>query len=426
MGGNGSHVILVPFVDVAESYSTFDFSGNAVSVSFRILGRIHEEPFFYRFEITAYFQDFFHEQAGSFLNFPGFFTQGPFHFQFHHVHEAVQAYHGLFGGVAGFHVIDVPGHVSSFVRGDGGLDICSGQFGNQHVQHMGDRRFPSGGIHIFGVHLSPHFIPVTDLPQGYCVGQVHEDRGSRGRRRRYGGQADVFWLDAHFFREEGVDGMLNDQFRHDLPGFSGGGIGVMGAIDLGNIGPGQDALGFTGIHKGPDAVDIPVKHVVLGILMGPVDSFFRKHDGHVGSCHAGNVGMVVDGTSHFLLDQVQSLSLSPYLLSGNGYPADTLGSSFHQPIHVGLTGGTDDHDVVGAMPGSHSHSPDIVFKTAGGDFRGNDGSTLGVDEVKILGRGQGYAVFQRCGAVPVFEGAHFQAGDRGTPSPASSFGPVFV
>ena len=426
VGGNGSHVILIPFVDVAEAYSAFDLSGDAVSVSFRILGGIHEEPFFYRFEITPYFQDFFHEQASSFLDFPGFFTQRPFHFQFHHVHEAVQAYHGLFGGVAGFHVIDVPGHVSTFIRGDGGLDIRPGQFGDQHVQHMGDGGFPGRGIHVFGVHLSPHFVAVTDLPQGNCVGQVHEDRGSRRRCRRYGGQADVFRLDAHLFREEGVDGMLNDQFRHDLPGFSGGGVGVMGSVDLGNVSPGQDALGFTGIHKGPDAVDVPVKHVVLGILMGPVDSFFRKHDGHVGSCHAGNVGMVVDGTTDFFFNQVQGFSLGSDLFSGDGHPADSLGSSFHQAIHVGLAGGTDNHDVVGSMPCSHSHSPDIVFKTAGGDFRSNDRSALGVDEVKIFGGGQGNAVFHGGGAVPILEGAHFQAWYRGTPGPASSFRPVFV
>ena len=182
--------------------------------------------------------------------------------------------------------------------------------------------------------------------------------------------------------------MLNDEFRHDFPGLPGSGVGIVSAVDLRNIGPGHYFLGFTGIHKGTGHVDVPVKHIVLGILVGAVDAFFGKHHCHFRTRNAGNVGMVIDGPSNFFFDQVQGFSLGANLFTGNGYAAHSLGSSFNETVHMGLARRTDDHDMVRSVPGSHSHPADIIFKTSRSDFRSDDRLGLGIDPVEIFGRGQ--------------------------------------
>ena len=126
--------------------------------------------------------------------------------------------------------------------------------------------------------------------------------------------------------------------------------------------------------------------------MSAVDTFFSEHNSYVGTSYAGYVGVVVDRTTNFIFDQIQSLSLSSNLLSGDGNTADTLRSTFYQTVHVRLTSGSDNHDMVSAMPCSHSHTTDVVFETAGCDFSGDDRSRLGIHTVKVLGGGQAHAL----------------------------------
>ena len=119
--------------------------------------------------------------------------------------------------------------------------------------------------------------------------------------------------------------------------------------------------------------------------MGAVNAFFGKHDGNVRSRHTRYVGVIVDGSTHFIFDQIQCFSLGTYLFSGNGHPSDSLRGSFHQPIHVRLAGGTDDHDMVCTVPSGHAHSSDVVLKSTRGNFCGNHRHALGVDVAKVFG-----------------------------------------
>ncbi len=160
--------------------------------------------------------------------------------------------------------------------------------------------------------------------------------------------------------------------------------------------------------------------------MGTVYALFRKHDGHFRTGNAGYIGMVVDRSSHFFLDHIQSLPLCSHLFAGNGHTANTLGCSFDKPVHVGLTSSTDDHDMVSPVPCSHSHSANIILKTSGGDFRGDDRLRLGVDIVKVLGRRQPYSIFQGSGSIPVRKGTHLHARLYSSPGPPPSLWPVFI
>ena len=74
--------------------------------------------------------------------------------------------------------------------------------------------------------------------------------------------------------------------------------------------------------------------------------------------------MVVDGTADFVFDEVDSLALCPYLLTGDGNTADTLRSTFHKAVDVGLTHVSDNHQMVSAVPCSHSHTTDIILESS--------------------------------------------------------------
>ena len=139
--------------------------------------------------------------------------------------------------------------------------------------------------------------------------------------------------------------MLNDQFRHYLPCFSRCSVSIVSSIDLQNVRPSQNLLGFAGVYKGSYAVDVSVKYVVLRVLVRTVDAFFREHYGYVRSCHAGYVGMIVDRTAYFVLDDVQSFSLRSDLFTSYRDTADTLWRTLHQTVDMGLSHVTDNHDV---------------------------------------------------------------------------------
>ena len=220
--------------------------------------------------------------------------------------------------------------------------------------------------------------------------------------------------------------MLNDQLGHDLPGVSCGRVGVVRAVDLQHVGPGHDLLGFAGVYEGSYHVDVSVQNVVLGILVSAVDALFGEHDRDVGACYAGDVGVIVDGSADFILDQVQGLSLGSDLLSGDGDAADALRRTFHQAVDVGLAHVADDHQMVRTVPCSHSHTADVVLKTAGSDLGRNGGHGLGIDAFEVLGGRKGNALLHGLGNVMVMEGSHIQIFRGLSPGPASSSGFIFV
>ncbi len=320
----------------------------------------------------------------------------------------------------------MPGNVSSFIRRNSGLNIYPGELGDQHVEHVGNRCFSCGSLHVLGVHLGSHPISVTEIPQGNRIGQIHKyawSRRCRGRNRR---QANIAGLNLCFFREEAVDRMLYDELRHYLPGFSRRGVGIVSTVDLGDVCPGQNLLGFAGVHKGTDHIDVPIQHIVLGILVSTVDALLGKHDGHFRTGNTRYIGMVVNRSAHFILDHIQRFPLCSDLFTRNRHTAHTLGRSFDKPIHMGLSCGTDDHDMICPVPCGHSHSTNVILKAPGGDFRGNNRLRLGVDIVKVLGRWQPYSVFHGGSSVPIGKGAHLHARFYGSPGPSPSLWSVFI
>ena len=229
-----------------------------------------------------------------------------------------------------------------------------------------------------------------------------------------------------FSGEQGVDGVLNDQLRHYLPGFSCGGVGVVSAVDLEDLCPCHDLLGFAGVNKGSYAVDISVQNVVLRILVSAVDALLCEHDRNVRSGYSGYVGVVVQRTADLILDEIQSLSLASDLFSGDRNAADSLRSTFHQAVDMGLTHVTDNHDMVSAVPCRHSHSSDIVLESSGSDLCGDDRLRLRIDIAEELRRRKADALFQRLGHVVEREGSHLKIRSRLSPVPAvSSRGVVF-
>ncbi len=171
----------------------------------------------------------------------------------------------------------------------------------------------------------------------------------------------------------------------------------MGAVDLKHVDAGHEFLGLSGIHEGADHVDIAVEHVVLGVLVGAVDSFFGKEHGNVGTGYTADIGVEVNRTTHFVFNNIQGLAAGPQLFASDGHAADSLGGTFDQAVIMALTGSADDHDMVGAMPGSHAHAANVVLKAAGGDFGGNDAFGLRIDAAKVFGCRQGDIVFEGLG-----------------------------
>ena len=93
---------------------------------------------------------------------------------------------------------------------------------------------------------------------------------------------------------------------------------------------------------------------------------------------------------------------------------------------MALAGSTNDHDVVRSMPGCHSHSSDIILKTAGGDFCCDHRSWLRVDVSEILCRGQAHTLCKRLTHFLIGELAHLKIFHRFSPVPAPSFGCIVL
>ncbi len=287
---------------------------------------------------------------------------------------------------------------------------------------MRNRRFARGGFHVLRVHLCTHLVAVHVVPKRDCIRQVEKyARGRRGRRG-HGGQADVLRLHADFFREQRVDGVLHDELGHHLPRFSRRGVRVVRAVDLSDVGPGHNFFRFAGVHKRAHAVDVAVQHVVLRVLVSAVHAFFCEHDRHVGTGDAGYVGVIVDGTAHFVLDEVERLPLRADLLSGDRHTADARRRPLDEAVDMGLAHGADDHDVVRSVPRAHAHSPDVVFETTGSDFRRNRLGRLRVHVVEVLRGREPRALRQRFGQVAIGKRAHFEVRIFFPPRPAAPAG----
>ena len=72
--------------------------------------------------------------------------------------------------------------------------------------------------------------------------------------------------------------------------------------------------------------------------------------------------MKIDRATHLILDGIQCLARRPDLLAGNRHAADALGGTLDKPVEVGLAGGANHHDMVGAMPGCHAHASQVVLE----------------------------------------------------------------
>ena len=144
VSGDGSHVILVSFVDRSYAEASFYLSGDAVSVALRIFAGVYEEAVLNRLEVAAVFDDLFHEQTRSFLKVAGRLSERAVLLKLDHLLYAVETDEGLLGGVRGLYVIYVPGNVSAFVRRNRGLNVGAGQLAYEHVHNVGNGRFPCG------------------------------------------------------------------------------------------------------------------------------------------------------------------------------------------------------------------------------------------------------------------------------------------
>jgi len=138
----------------------------------------------------------------------------------------------------------------------------------------------------------------------------------------------------------------------------------VGAVDLGHVRGGHDALGHRRVDEAPHHVDVAVEHVVLRVLVGAVDALLGEHDGDLRAGDAADVAVEVDRAPDLVLDEVERLARGPDLLAGDGDAADALRRPFEQAVHVALAGGADDHDVVGAVPGGHAHAADVVLEAS--------------------------------------------------------------
>ena len=406
---DGGEVVRIPQHEGTRAHAALAVARDAVAVAFGILGAVHEETLFDSGEVAAVLDDLLQEGHGPLLEVAHHLAQGPFVIEGHELLDAIQGGPGLLDGLDAADVVVVPGHVAPLVRRDGGLDIGPRQHGDQRVHRMGADGLLDIGLDVARVLLGAHLEFAEEVAQGHGVGEVVPELG-RGRRiGGDGGEADEVFVHAHGYREGAVDAVLHHELGHHQPAGLGRGVGVVGAIDLEDAGAGHDALGLGGVHEGTVHVHVAVEDVVLGILVGAIDALFREEHGDLGTGHAGDVAMEVDGTAHLLLDLVAGLSRGADLLAGDGHAADAFGRSFQQTVDVALARGADHHEVVRAVPGGHAHAADIVLEAPGGDLGGHDALGLGIDVVEVLGGGKADGVLQGHGHVPVVEGAHVDA-----------------
>ena len=78
-----------------------------------------------------------------------------------------------------------------------------------------------------------------------------------------------------------------------------------------------------------------------------------------------------------------------------GTPPTPSGVPSSRPSKWALAQRADDHDVVGAVPGGHAHSADVVLEAPGGDSAGDHAIRLGVNAAEGRRGGQALAGRQR-------------------------------
>ncbi len=136
--------------------------------------------------------------------------------------------------------------------------------------------------------------------------------------------------------------------------------------------------------------------------------------------------MKVDRPADFFFDSVQCLARGANLFARDWYAADAFGRAFYESVDMGLAGGANDHDVVGAVPGSHTHAPQVVLETARSDFRGDDEIALRVNVIERVGGGQRDRLRKIFGGVAVNERCKLVIFQFVPPGPAFPFGPVTI
>ena len=98
--------------------------------------------------------------------------------------------------------------------------------------------------------------------------------------------------------------------------------------------------------------------------------------------------MKVEGPADFFFDEVKGAACGAALLTGDGNAADALGGAFEQRVNMGLSCGADDHEMIGPVPGGHTHAANIVLKAAGGNFCGDHAVGLRVNVAKAAAAGE--------------------------------------
>jgi hypothetical protein len=51
---------------------------------------------------------------------------------------------------------------------------------------------------------------------------------------------------------------------------------------------------------------------------------------------------------------------------------------------MALPGGANHHDVIRSIPGSHSHTPQVILKPSRGDFSSHHTAGLRIDMLEVL------------------------------------------
>ena len=422
--GDGSHVVSFALENCSGTDAAVDFSCNAVAVALGVNAAVNEEAFFNGVEIAAEFKHFFHEEDRSFLQLACFFAQIAAVFQLDHFHKAVETDESLLRGVACFDIVNMPRHVAALIGRDRALDIRTGELGDEHVQNVGDGCFTGTGLNIFCVHLSAHTVFMEQIAESNRIRKIHVYAGRGGCRRGNGGQADVLFVNADARRENCIDTVLNHKLGHDFPCFTCGCVCIVCAVNLRHAGPCDKLLAFARINKRTNHIDVAVDDVVLRVLVNAVYAFFRKHNSNIGACNAGNIAVVVDGSSDFILDHVECLALCTNLLARNGNAAHALRCAFDKSVKVALSGRADNHYVICAVVRCHTHSANIILKAAGCDFCRDNRRGLRVDVLEIVCGGQGNARLERFGAVMINKGSHMQVFNGFAPRPAPAAGTV--
>ena len=406
MVADRGEVVGVTLDDGSLGDTALAVTGDAVMVALREFCRVDEEPVLHGGEVPTDVQHFGEEPDGPLFEVADHGAQRPLTVDGDHVLDAVQGGPGLLDRLDTTDGVVVPGQVATLVRGDGALDVRARQHRDEGVDGVGADGFGEVGLDVPGVLLGAHLVLAEQITQGHRVRQVVPELRGRGSARRDRRQTDEILRHTHQHREYAVETVLDHQLGHDLPAMASGGIGVVGAVDLEDLGSRHHLLGLTGVDVAAVGVDVAVQQVVLRVLVSTVDSLLGEEDGHLRAGHSGDVGVEVDGASHLVLNEVAGLAAGAQLLAGDRDAANAFRGALEEPVDVALSGGADDHDVVGAVPGGHPHAAQVILEMSGGDLGGDDWGRLGIYVLEVLRGGQGHALLQRGGHVPVVEVAH--------------------